>query len=75
MDPEALQILKRVERYLNVVRFFVLLNVFLAVMMIVALLVGYFYVKNKADDLNHQVDSKVQGLQDKIPSTDSFRFR
>lgn len=75
MDPESLAILKRINRYLNLIRFFVVLNVVLVVTLLATLVCGYFYVQSKLDSVTDRVDSSLDDVKSRIPSTDSLRFR
>jgi hypothetical protein len=75
MDPEALRILKRVDRYLNALRALVFINVFLTLAIVAAGLFGYFYVKHQVPAANQKIDSQVQDIRDRIPSVASFNLR
>ena len=72
MDPEALAILKRINRYLNVIRFFVVINVVLTVLTVAALIGSYFYVQSKIDSVNQRFDSSLNDVKSRIPSTNSL---
>ena len=72
MDPEALAILRRINRYLNLIRFFVLINVVLTVITVAVLIGAYFYVQSKIDSVNQRIDTSINDVKSRIPSTDSL---
>lgn len=75
MDPEALRILKRVDRYLNLLRAIVLFNVVLTVLLLLAAIGGLLYVKQQLESANRRIDSQVEDLKAKLPATNTFRLR
>lgn len=72
MDPEALAILRRINRYLNLIRFFVVINVVLTVLTVAVLIGSYFYVQSKIDSVNQRIDSSLDDVKSRIPATNSL---